>query len=147
MRSPCRALLLLSVVALAALGLSACAPVIGDGCDDSFECSVNGDRFCDGAQPGGYCTVVGCDPDTCPDDALCVEWRFEPSRLAESWCMRSCKNTSSCDRGPNYGCVFEGDEALLDENGQPLARVLDLNVPRDEFGTATTGFCAAVYAQ
>src|SRR5690606_9214892 len=108
MRPPVRALLLLAAVAAsAALGLTACAPVVGDGCDNSIDCSVNGDRFCDLAQPGGYCTVVGCDPDACPDDAVCVEWRFEPRRLAESWCMRSCKKTSSCDRSGSYACVFE----------------------------------------
>jgi hypothetical protein len=137
----------LTALAVCLLGAaSACAPVIGDGCSTSTDCSVNGDRFCDVAQPGGYCTVIGCDPDTCPDDALCVEWRFEPSRSAETWCMKSCGSTRDCDRGSSYVCVREGTEVLDDEDGQPLARVTDLEVSRDESGFARSGFCAAANA-
>lgn len=140
MRPPRRALF--AFVAMTALGATACAPEIGDDCNHSSDCSVNGDRFCDTAQPGGYCTVIGCDPDTCPDGALCVEWRFEPSRTAATWCMKSCGSNKSC-RGGRYACVHEGDEVLQDEDGLPLARVIDLEVSRDEQGFAERGFCAA----
>ncbi len=141
------------VAALLAATLGACAPEIGDDCKTSTDCSVNGDRFCDVSQPGGYCTVIGCDPDTCPDGALCVEWRFDPSRSSETWCMASCGRTKDCDRGrrnadrgDSYECVREGDAALLDEDGEPLARVIDLEVDRNDEGLATTGFCAATRA-
>jgi hypothetical protein len=130
--------------------LGACAPEIGDECETSTDCSVNGDRFCDVAQPGGYCTVIGCDPDTCPDDALCVEWRYEPTRSAQTWCMASCGKTSDCDRGlgrddrgSSYLCLRESDERLIDPIDGPLARVIDLSVSRDETGLSTAGFCTA----
>lgn len=139
------------LLASALLGsASACAPEIGDECENSTDCSVNGDRFCDVAQPGGYCTMIGCDPDACPDDALCVEWRFEPTRSAETWCMKSCGDGGDCDRGSSYLCVREGDpelDANPDPNVyEPIARVVDLEVRRDETGLATRGFCAAANA-
>ena len=133
---------LLALVAASALVGTACAPEIGDDCKTSLDCSVNGDRFCDSSAPGGYCTVIGCDPDTCPDGALCVEWRYEPSRTSESWCMKSCGNGGDC-RGGRYACVHEGDPELEGEDGVPLARVVDLDVKRNDQGLATRGFCAA----
>jgi len=60
------------VVALLAIG---CGKEIGDECVVSSDCSPNGDRFCDRASlPGGYCTVQGCDFDTCPDESVCVRF-------------------------------------------------------------------------
>ncbi len=146
MRSPRRAAAVLLAGTL--LGaLSACQAEIGDECSVSTDCSPNGDRFCDVAQPGGYCTVIGCDPDTCPDDALCVEWRFEPTRSAETWCMKSCGDSGDCDRN-GYVCIREGgfelDEDRNLSNGyDAIARVIDLEVGRDEAGLALAGFCAA----
>jgi hypothetical protein len=136
---------LFALFAVTVLGAAGCAPKIGDKCSRSSDCSVNGDRFCDTAQPHGYCTVIGCDPDTCPDGALCVEWRFEPSRTSATWCMKSCGTNKSC-RGGSYACVHEGDPELYDEDGVPLARVIDLEVDRDEDGFVERGFCAAANA-
>ena len=42
---------------------------IGDECTTSVDCSPEGDRMCDIAQRGGYCTIRDCTPDSCPDDA------------------------------------------------------------------------------
>lgn len=115
---------------------SACQPRIGDSCSGSRDCSATGERQCDITQPGGYCTVVGCDADTCPDGAICVEWRFNPTRTAETWCMRGCRENSGCrDRG-GYACVppdqitpegkrLTGDCVVPDD--ERIARVIDLS--------------------
>jgi hypothetical protein len=63
---------ILAVVAL--LSMAACGDSIGDPCSLSSECSSQGDRFCDVNSPGGYCTVFGCDHDTCPGEAVCVRF-------------------------------------------------------------------------
>lgn len=51
-----------------------CAAEIGDSCDFNVDCSPLGDRICDTSQFEGYCTVVGCDRDSCPDDAKCIRF-------------------------------------------------------------------------
>ena len=111
---------------------AACAPTIGDECETSIDCSVNGDRVCDTAQPGGYCTILACEPDTCPDDAICVEWRGEPGRTAVSYCMRVCEGGGDCRNG--QACVGPDDRKLRedypndsDADPKPLARIVDLN--------------------
>ena len=130
-----------------ALGLlisTGCAPKIGDSCGNSGDCSATGDRQCDVAQPGGYCTVQGCDPDTCPGSTLCVEWRFNPGRTAETWCMKPCSG-GECRR--EYQCVRPSDIRLdgtlapsgslsPDEQG---ARIIDL-----EESAAQSTACIAV---
>jgi hypothetical protein len=65
--------------------------------------------------------VFSCDPDTCPEGA-CVEWRFIPSRTAETWCMKTCDNTGSCRF--EYACVLP---AQITTNGE-----FDPNLPADE---------------
>lgn len=114
------------VLACLALTLIGCAPKIGDKCHTSGDCSLGGQRICDTAQPGGYCTVQGCDPDSCPSGAVCVEWRYDPPRTAETWCMRACKSDSGCRSG--YRCVATTDPALRSLiDCAPLARIIDLN--------------------
>ena len=54
------------LAALALAGASGCAAEIGDSCQTNVECSPNGDRICDTAQAGGYCTVQGCSAGGCP---------------------------------------------------------------------------------
>jgi hypothetical protein len=127
---------------LALLAMAGCRMNIGDSCGGSADCSITGERQCDLTQPGGYCTVFSCDPDTCPEGA-CVEWRFIPSRTAETWCMKTCGADSSC-RG-EYRCVFpeevnrDGEwEADLAPDDR-VARITDLNQ-----GRATSRICVAV---
>lgn len=71
-----RHVLLGSIVALLAVSLGACGKQIGDACNRSVDCSPNGDRLCDPdpSSPGGYCTVLGCDFSTCPDESVCVRF-------------------------------------------------------------------------
>jgi hypothetical protein len=68
---------LLLALALCVLA-GACGRKIGDQCRDPIDCN-NEDiiRTCDQSQPGGYCTVEGCDDKSCPDEAVCM--RFFPN--------------------------------------------------------------------
>ena len=128
---------------MAGFALSGCPNNIGDACGSSTDCSVTGDRQCDLAQPGGYCTVFSCDPDTCPQGA-CVEWRFVPSRTAETWCMKTCDNDGNCRA--EYSCVFPNEITQSGEfapGGVPederVARIIDLDTFR-----ATAKICVAL---
>ncbi|MCA9674071.1 MAG: hypothetical protein H6708_13860 [Kofleriaceae bacterium] len=67
-----------------ATALTGCGNEIGDSCFLSSDCSPTGDRTCDVTQPEGYCTVLGCDYDTCPDEAVCV--RFFVGSFANKPC-------------------------------------------------------------
>ena len=121
---------------LAILALTGCKMHVGDSCGSSIDCSTTGELQCDLSQPGGYCTVFACDADTCPEGA-CVEWRFIPSRTAETWCMKTCDNSRDCRRS-EYSCVLpekitqSGDisESLPVE--ERVARIIDLNVYKAE---------------
>jgi hypothetical protein len=62
-----------SLLALVLL-LWGCGKEIGDQCIISADCSPNGDRQCDQSSREGYCTIVGCDFNTCPDEAVCVRF-------------------------------------------------------------------------
>jgi hypothetical protein len=75
-----------------------CSPRLGDGCHQSTDCSVNGDRACDVAQPGGYCTIVDCSPGGCGDEGYCVRFKPDEPRLARNYCMAKCGDTGDCDR-------------------------------------------------
>ena len=130
------------VLLLAGVVTAGCRQRIGDACGSSADCSVTGERQCDLAQPGGYCTVFSCDPDTCPEGA-CVEWRFIPSRTAETWCMKTCDNDGNCRA--EYSCVLPSDITQgggFDPN-QPqteqVARIIDL-----EGNRASAKICVAL---
>ena len=73
------------VVALLAVG---CGKEIGDSCIVSSDCSPNGDRICvDPDTFGGYCTIQGCDFDTCPEESACV--RFFTGHFENKDCTRA----------------------------------------------------------
>jgi len=125
--------------ALVICALSAgCSPQIGDSCKSSTDCSINGDRVCDFASPNGYCTVQGCDPDTCPGNSLCVEWRYDPPRTSETFCMDRCGGNGGCRQGAGYACVHEDDPALTGPDGQPLGHIIDLNESAQDKDFCTT---------
>lgn len=97
-------------VLLAGLALG-CNPKIGDDCSTSTDCSVNGDRLCDTTQPGGYCTIFNCEPDTCPEEAQCIAFdtELDPAcndqrwaRFERTFCMRRCSDNGDCRS--NYVC-------------------------------------------
>lgn len=127
----------LVVVALCAFFGVACKAKIGDSCSTSTDCAINGGRVCDTASPGGYCTIKPCDPNGCPESALCVEWRYTENRTSETWCMQQCSNSGDCDRS-GYVCVHQDDPELVDAEGEPLARITDFD------GRSDKGFCVYV---
>jgi hypothetical protein len=113
---------ILCLVALAG-GAVGCRPDIGDDCVTSIDCSQQGDRLCDTSQPEGYCTVFNCEPDQCPEEAVCVGFGLELdpvcgqvydpawTRFERSFCMLACEDSSDCREG--YACVSPGERRAL----------------------------------
>jgi hypothetical protein len=101
------------VLALAALVVSpmGCARRIGDGCAVDTDCSINNDRRCDTSQPGGYCTIAECDRNSCPDDALCVEFYADAPRRARRFCMSPCTTNGDCRNG--YTCQTADTQGIF----------------------------------
>jgi len=114
-----------------ALGSSACSPTIGASCTQSTDCSSQGNRVCDNSQPEGYCTVIGCADNSCPDHAVCVSFGVTlpgcsyndyvaPARTAETFCLEHCQSDSDCRASEGYVCI--------DPKGPPFsARIVDDN--------------------
>jgi hypothetical protein len=92
-----------------------CTPKIGDDCSVSTNCSTTGDRLCDVTQPGGYCTKFNCEPGSCPEDSVCVNFgtKLSPipgcapsqanSPYKRSFCMASCSSDGDCRE--SYRCL------------------------------------------
>lgn len=116
MRRPLPFLLLASL-----LLSSACGQSIGDECQSSLDCSSQGSRLCDLTQPGGYCTLPGCERGTCPDEAVCVRFRPKIRRLSTAYCMYECEDSGDCREGDGYRCLAENDFG----DGDMEAEVLD----------------------
>jgi hypothetical protein len=109
--------------ALLLAGIGACAPQLGDKCSTSTDCSIQGDRICDRSQPGGYCTILNCEPGGCGDEGYCVRFQPDKPRLSRTFCMAQCSSTSDCDRDA-YRCVRAAD--LVDpENEGRVAEIID----------------------
>jgi hypothetical protein len=83
---------------------AACGREIGDDCETNVQCSAQGDRQCDISQPGGYCTVEGCDRSSCPDSALCVRF-FPPEALTVSCDPTEVRSSTCAEREI---CLAEG---------------------------------------
>jgi hypothetical protein len=92
---------------------AACDPLIGDDCETSIDCSEDGDRFCDRTQPGGYCTIVDCEPGSCPGEGVCVQ--FFDGVHARNYCMRQCDGRGDCRE--RYQCIpgVSGVTTILDD--------------------------------
>ncbi len=101
---------------LAALS-AGCQPKIGDSCTQNTDCSADGTRFCEPNMPDGYCTIFNCEPNTCPDEAVCVAYQSVLStkpecadqldqRLERTFCMRNCSSNGDCRAG--YACIDLG---------------------------------------
>ena len=72
-----------------------CSASIGDTCSTNVECSASmPGTICDISIPEGYCTLAGCQPNGCPDDAVCV--RFDEE---SAYCMLNCEDDSDCRDG------------------------------------------------
>ena len=94
---------LISAITLLAVG---CGNEIGDSCSISTDCSTSGDRICDRSQPGGYCTVPGCDHDTCPENSVCI--RFFTSVMNNVTCDAATEDVSTNDCAPEELCTLSG---------------------------------------
>jgi hypothetical protein len=92
----------------AALAAAGCGDEIGDSCSNSSDCSADGDRVCDTSSNGGYCTIVGCDFDTCPSESVCV--RFYAGTFANRSCDPATEDTFSGqnDCSLDEVCTLEG---------------------------------------
>lgn len=110
------------ISAVLALTCNACAPEIGDECESDLDCSAQGSRPCDRTQPGGYCTIQGCEPGTCPEESVCVKFRPNIERLAATYCMYRCEDNGDCRSGGGYRCLSghefgnPGDAIVNDKN-------------------------------
>jgi hypothetical protein len=108
LRSYARSLCPLGLLALVAV-FSACSPEIGDECSTALDCSASGTRLCDMTQRRGYCTLEGCEENTCPEEAVCVQFgrRVEGQpveRLARTFCMYKCDSDGDCRTDDKYQC-------------------------------------------
>jgi hypothetical protein len=108
--------IMLAAGAIFVLGsVVACKPEIGDECGVSTDCSAAGERLCDITQPGGYCTIFNCEPGTCPEESVCINWSSQPSTVAgcadpqgaspfkRVFCMKKCESNDDCRTG--YQCI------------------------------------------
>jgi hypothetical protein len=103
-------------VLLGAHFLGGCGSKIGDACVQSTDCATNGSRVCDTSQPNGYCTVLGCVGDSCPNDAACILFQPSvpgcsyddyqaPARTGRVFCMATCNSDSDCRQSDGYVCA------------------------------------------
>ena len=93
-------------LATSATVASGCARKIGDECTTAADCNPNGTRSCDASQPGGYCTIQGCDETSCPDEAACIRY-FPAQYLTEA--VRSRRRAATPDRcAADEFCLPEG---------------------------------------
>jgi hypothetical protein len=88
MRAPMRFVVLLVL----AVG---CGKEIGDACIVSTDCNPNGTRLCDTGSKDGYCTIMGCDYNTCPSEAVCV--RFFTGEITNTNCDYTTEGKTTFD--------------------------------------------------
>jgi len=106
MRPPVQIVMRILALCAACLLVVGCGTQIGDSCESSIDCSPEGDRICDLSEssPGGYCTVRGCDHDSCPDDAVCV--RFFSAYFPDRGCTRETEDIGTDDCLPDEECTL-----------------------------------------
>jgi hypothetical protein len=118
--------------ALVVVLVSGCGKQIGDSCSTNVDCAQDGTRDCDLSAPGGYCTVDGCDEQSCPSEAVCIRvFPYEapgatcstdadcngdslclpegfcvPRASERRFCERTCGNNGDCRGG--YACRQAG---------------------------------------
>lgn len=138
---------------------AACGSSIGDACVQASDCAQDGSRICAKA-PDGYCTVVGCDFGSCPDEAICVRFfpvihlgkdctsdaecaadetctpagggKCAPRSLEVRYCMAGCSSHGDCR--DKYEC--RNAERMRAHGGEPVPD------PNATTSTAAPSFCA-----
>jgi hypothetical protein len=92
--------------------LAGCGKEIGDSCQLATDCDPDGSRYCliDTENENGYCTIMGCDYNTCPDEAECVE--FFMGQFANEPCNPATEDGSGSDAtddcNPDEVCDLQG---------------------------------------
>lgn len=84
-----------------ALTTASCGRKIGDTCQTAADCDPNGGRICDLSQPGGYCTILGCNETSCPSEATCV--RYFPVEYLTTPCNPVCEDRNCLTGGADAG--------------------------------------------
>ena len=106
---------------LGVLSSSGCSRTIGDACINNVECSALGDRYCDVASPAGYCTVEGCDQQSCPDSSVCIRFfslqKGRSSCYAKKQVRTDCASSGDCCKPGDLGCCRLGERCLCEEPG------------------------------
>ncbi len=132
-----------------------CGKDIGDSCIISSDCDPNGERYCDISSKEGYCTILGCDYDTCPEDSACIRFftgSFEnlpcdeqkdcsldelcslkgncvPRSSELRYCMATCGDNGDCRDG--YEC--RNLDLQISHGGEPVLApgvAIDSHAPR-----------------
>ena len=85
---------ILAVLSLTA-AFAGCAVQIGDSCRGGQDCEG---RVCDTTAPGGYCTTYQCTLNSCPQEAVCVDFELVQA------CMLRCEHDSDCRTEDGYSC-------------------------------------------
>jgi hypothetical protein len=140
------AIQLLLVLAVAATAGAGCKREIGDECKTAADCNPNGSRSCDATQPGGYCTIQGCDETSCPEEAACIRYfpaqyltrACDPDSLTHDcaadeicleaglcaplstelrYCAKSCSSNDDCRGG--YECRLAGTRGSMALTSNP----------------------------
>jgi len=137
----------LFVVVAIASGLLGCSPQVGDDCTTSLDCSQLGDRLCDTSQPDGYCTVFNCEPDACPEEAICIGFGLEldPAcasvedarwkRFERTFCMFGCEAQEDCR--PGYVCASPEERRAISIDVDNELRVAKACFPEGEVAQAS----------
>lgn len=104
-RPPMLRLLALAALPLA-VALGGCGKEIGDACTIDSDCGNDTARFCDGASEGGYCTIRGCDHDSCPENSVCV--RFYVASFENLPCDYASEDITTDDCNVDEVCTLRG---------------------------------------
>jgi len=118
MKSSVKLLRIVVMLLAVPFALAACSHAIGDNCLTSADCDPNGTRACDLSQPGGYCTIAGCDEKSCPSDSRCI--RYFPEMFLSKRCIAAFEDLP-CSEDPAAPCTMAGckpegcDDCTADE--------------------------------
>jgi len=95
-------LVLLGLMTVIAAG---CGKEIGDECLAGTDCATDGTRSCDTSSSQGYCTIQGCDFDTCPDEAVCI--RFFTGNFVNRDCNPATEDSMQMGVIPTDDCSLD----------------------------------------
>ena len=151
------------LIFLALAASAGCGKEIGDSCIVDTDCQsgdalyggISTNRTCEMTMKDGYCTILGCDYNTCPSEAVCVrffsgefanetcqsnddcsldelcdlEGHCVPRSAEIRYCMRKCDSNSDCRDG--YEC--RDYNLMIEHGGEPVLApglVVDSHAPK-----------------